>query len=583
MFIQEFRSQFYEIIKQKKHALVLVNLDVDAVCACKILLYLFECDHVKFSVLPVSGWKELRDTVEAHSDQNKMMVLINCGGTRSLIDTITPPDDVVFFIIDSHRPFDLDNVFDDERVKILAKREEIDDLNCPPMNEIYYPSDDESEEDGNSSDSAVERSPTKKRNRMADIEQRVAKKQRRARWNKQRGDHLWNYYENSWYSVSSALCMFELAHDLSKSTAELLWCAVVGVTSQYVDGLITDERYISTCVDRLRVHVKRFNHLADSQKNLVDRLRISFDKELALPLYRHWSLYSSMEHDPSIVCRLRLWTQKGARDMHHFLADLGLTLGDCQQLFSALSSEQRKDVVARLQTNSDKYKLTSTVFGSFIASAGYCNSFNAADFARALGVQLEVACTGESAESNFFSALSTMSAFLDTRQKRRNPKLVQCGIETCKTFLEAVVREVYVAINQNHVLPTGAFLLVYMSQGPDLRFFTGRHSIASFARFLLRAFVTASANKFNGRPLVVAVPLSGAYDGWYEVLGIMPLNTADMDGHNKSFIGRAFDRVCDRSSVRVERDHFDSCLIRLKAEDRGRFFNALQAVLETVA
>ena len=74
--------------------------------------------------------------------------------------------------------------------------------------------------------------------------------------------------------------MFELAPALSKSTVELLWCAVVGVTSQYVHGLITDDRYINICVDRLRVHVKRFNHLADSQKNVVDRLRISFDKEL---------------------------------------------------------------------------------------------------------------------------------------------------------------------------------------------------------------------------------------------------------------------------------------------------------------
>lgn len=46
-------------------------------------------------------------------------------------------------------------------------------------------SDDDSD-DADSSDSAMEGSPTKKRNRIADIEQRVAKKQRRARWNKQR-------------------------------------------------------------------------------------------------------------------------------------------------------------------------------------------------------------------------------------------------------------------------------------------------------------------------------------------------------------------------------------------------------------
>jgi hypothetical protein len=84
--------------------------------------------------------------------------------------------------------------------------------------------------------------------------------------------------------------------------------------------------------------------------------------------------------------------------------------------------------------------------------------------------------TRGSSESNFFTALGTLNAFLDIRQKRRNVKPVQSGIETCKTFLEAIVREVYVAINQNHVLPNVSFLLVNMSQvRPDylMRFFIG--------------------------------------------------------------------------------------------------------------
>ena len=40
-----------------------------------------------------------------------------------------------------------------------------------------------------------------------------------------------------------SLFMLELAHELGKSTAELMWCAAVGISSQYMDNLISLEKY----------------------------------------------------------------------------------------------------------------------------------------------------------------------------------------------------------------------------------------------------------------------------------------------------------------------------------------------------
>ena len=45
---------------------MLVNFDVDAICACKILQSLFKNDHIVYSVVPVQG---IADMVEAYNDK----------------------------------------------------------------------------------------------------------------------------------------------------------------------------------------------------------------------------------------------------------------------------------------------------------------------------------------------------------------------------------------------------------------------------------------------------------------------------------------------------------------------------------
>ncbi len=43
--------------------------DVDAICACKILQALFQCDHVQYTVVPVSGRQDLERAYLEHSEQ----------------------------------------------------------------------------------------------------------------------------------------------------------------------------------------------------------------------------------------------------------------------------------------------------------------------------------------------------------------------------------------------------------------------------------------------------------------------------------------------------------------------------------
>ena len=45
MYVRDIKTDFFDVISTER-GLVLVNTDVDAVCATKIIQYLFKCDHV---------------------------------------------------------------------------------------------------------------------------------------------------------------------------------------------------------------------------------------------------------------------------------------------------------------------------------------------------------------------------------------------------------------------------------------------------------------------------------------------------------------------------------------------------------
>lgn len=63
------------------------------------------------------------------------MILINCGGTLDIVELLQPPEETIFFILDSHRPYDLTNVYSEQQIQILYKPDNDDDI--PEYNDIY--------------------------------------------------------------------------------------------------------------------------------------------------------------------------------------------------------------------------------------------------------------------------------------------------------------------------------------------------------------------------------------------------------------------------------------------------------------
>ena len=54
MYVDDLRREFFDVLRHER-VLVLANFDVDAVCSVKILQYLFKCEQILHTLVPVKG------------------------------------------------------------------------------------------------------------------------------------------------------------------------------------------------------------------------------------------------------------------------------------------------------------------------------------------------------------------------------------------------------------------------------------------------------------------------------------------------------------------------------------------------
>lgn len=118
MFIQNLKAEFYDLLVGKQ-VLIIVNYDIDAICASKILQNLFQSNNTMYSVVPIMGIAGLKRVYNQYRNDVKFVILLNCGGCIDIVDLLQPEEDVTFFICDSHRPFDVCNIYSDTQVCIF--------------------------------------------------------------------------------------------------------------------------------------------------------------------------------------------------------------------------------------------------------------------------------------------------------------------------------------------------------------------------------------------------------------------------------------------------------------------------------
>ena len=126
-------SLLYTNLQRSRHAhsvpvLLLVALEPDALCACRILVKLFKRDSILHNILPVAGYGDLARAAEKHIQPLRFqnggsggtVICLGVGGLMDLGEAfgLEPTDDapdatggVEFWVLDARRPWNLGNIF----------------------------------------------------------------------------------------------------------------------------------------------------------------------------------------------------------------------------------------------------------------------------------------------------------------------------------------------------------------------------------------------------------------------------------------------------------------------------------------
>ncbi|XP_023270223.1 cell division control protein 45 homolog [Seriola lalandi dorsalis] len=568
MFITDIRKEFYEVVANQRVAL-LVASDIDALCACKILQALFHCDQVQYTLVPVTGWQDLGTAFLEHKEQFQHFVLINCGANVDLLEMLQPDDDSIFFICDTHRPVDVVNVYNDTQIKLLIKQD--DDLGVPSYDDIFRDEDDEEGGDsGNESDGGSEPSGKRRRFDEGAVERRIERQRAKREWEARRREILFDYEQYEYHGTSAAMMFFELAWVLTKDTKDMLWWAIIGLTDQWVHDKITHMKYV-TDIATMQRHVSRHNHRNEDEENSlsIDCMRISFEYDLRLTLYQHWSLYESICNSCYTSCNFKLWTLNGQKKLQEFLADMGLPLKQVRQKFNSMDMSIKENLRDVIEESSNKYGMKDIRIQTFGVHFGFKNRFLASDMVHATAALLESTEKDESNSDNFIKALDSLS--------RSNLDRLHSGIDLAKKKLIAIQQTVASCICTNLILSQGPFLYCYLMEGtPDVKLFSKPMALTLLSKYLLKAFVHSTRNKrCKLLPLIMAAP-KDVEKGTVIVVGIPPESeTSD----KKNFFGRAFEKAAESTSSRTLHDNFDTSIIELKTEDRSKFLDALITLL----
>lgn len=218
--------------------------------------------------------------------------------------------------------------------------------------------------------------------------------------------------------------LYGLASELGREDNDLLWLAIVGISSVELSPFSrsksgrneTGRRVLDkseTMREVLRDEVRRLNpvpedELRRSQNGDVIPMKarsptdcsIRLSPEPRFLLIRHWSLYDSMLHSPFLSTRLHMWSDIGHKRLAKLLAKMGISLQEAGKGYMHMDMELKQSLRKRILKFAPQYNLDGLVPGEdgrrglegwgFVRSWGWKSTLSAVDVASVVSAILEV-------------------------------------------------------------------------------------------------------------------------------------------------------------------------------------------------
>lgn len=564
MIIQNLVDDFYRRLVPGKNVLILCGLDVDALAATRSLLSLLQTDYIPYTLKPCASRVDLFETIFTQKGKVDQFILINLGATIDFLNVdqfgdvladenqvalISEDDLIEIFILDSHRPINLINVFADTSVtsKIFVHVADDEIETIPDYNDVFSSDEEDDDDEGG-------------------IYDNLARRQEKENKRKIRGQRIDEYEEYTWAGPSTAITIFELSTKLSKDTISALWWGIVGITDQLISKKVLENQY-NASIYKYCLHDHSLRLQSRTEHNNHDVLRVEFSEDLFLPLYRHWTIQESLTHALPIASAVKVWTGSGSRKIKELVAQIGMPLTQANEQYHYMEQKYKDDFAKLLEEKAVHFGVKNLKMVSFSAQRGFGFKYTATDVAVSINAMLELSgnCLPE---HNFHNALEAL--------RTEQMSSMQSGIELGKKQLRAVLNTINSNIEMGSVINAGPFLYMLLKDGnPEHHMFAHPASVRLLATYLLSTFCRSQPrqrrDKIRVLPLLVAAPRGDVGGGKSILCGIPPLASDT----NRNPFGRAFVASAERSKSNVDWLFMDQSLMQIAKDDLSKFLDAL--------
>ncbi|QEU62288.1 Cdc45 [Kluyveromyces lactis] len=621
-------------------------LNIDALCASKMLSSLFKKQLVQSQLVPVFGYSELKDHYQRLDENINSVIFVGCGGMVDLesfleIDpqenTQGPLDetqldktDIVqkfkkeIFVLDCHRPWNLDNLFgsqcitcfDDgtveesliEQKKAYYKLIEIEN---ELGDELDGDSDSEEEEDDretqneNNNDDDDDDDVVLGKRSSEELNPKKSRKQRKREFHHLEKVLQEYYSQGSTVLNSLSVQIYSLLSGIGETNLDYLWLCILGVSSLDNSFPLVYNRLLPLLKDE----VKR---LTPSEKTKTpDSLNLEIRPDYSLFLLRHTSLYDSFYYSNYINAKLSLWNENGKKRLHKMFARMGIPLSVTQENWIYMDNNFKRDLGVLFDKNLDRYGLQDIVRDGFLRTFGYRGSISASEFVESITALLEVGNASNALENLTTANVSQkddmnpgdeenreyeeaeeqkIDRILKTRQKKwianfwsswdvldNNMEILSQGIKHA-TFLQRSVFETGVAILEKRLVKhLRIYRLCVLQDGPDLHLYRNPLTLLRLGSWLIEYY--AENDEKQLLPLVLAT-LDETSDT-YLCAGIAPRYPRGLDilqQQQQKTLNNftvAFQQIAAETGAKVRIDNFETSIIEIRKDDLQPFLERL--------